>query len=282
MFHSLCIGRRDEESANSASTFTRWPWGYAAPRYVVYLLSDSTTHGRARSFTHRFCWPRSASLCRPAAGESASTGVLPKIQGGGDDSRGFVDGSGPTDTSPWRVNYYRPGTGWAPQVWKQFDAVATRRDFARMKELNLNCVRVFLTFGSFYREPGRIDPEGLAKLDQFIELAEAAGIYVHPTGPDHWEGLPEWARGDRIADDECWPPSSCFGRNWLTRYRGRTAVFAYDLLNEPEVRWDSPSLRKKWRAWVTRRYATPAEAAAAWRQSVESVSIQCPTDSGPG
>ena len=22
---------------------------------------------------------------------------------------------------PFGVNYYRPGTGWAPQVWKQFD-----------------------------------------------------------------------------------------------------------------------------------------------------------------
>ena len=39
---------------------------------------------------------------------------------------------------PFGVNYYRPGTGWAPQVWKQFDAEATRKDFARMKELGIN------------------------------------------------------------------------------------------------------------------------------------------------
>src|SRR5262245_2537131 len=41
---------------------------------------------------------------------------------------------------PFGVTYYRPGTGWAPQVWKKFDAEATRRDFARMKELGVNCV----------------------------------------------------------------------------------------------------------------------------------------------
>ena len=43
------------------------------------------------------------------------------------------------------INYFRPGTGWAPQVWKKFDAAATRKDFARMKELGINCVRVFLS-----------------------------------------------------------------------------------------------------------------------------------------
>ena len=92
------------------------------------------------------------------------------------------------------MNYYRPGTGWAPQVWKQFDAEATRKDFARMKELGINCVRVFLTYHSFYTDPGVLKKEGLEKFDQFLGLAEQAGIYVHPTGPDHWEGPPNWGR----------------------------------------------------------------------------------------
>src|SRR5512137_3167818 len=54
---------------------------------------------------------------------------------------------------PFGVNYFRPGTGWAPQVWKKFDAEATRQDFARMKGLGVNCVRVFLSYGSFLTEP---------------------------------------------------------------------------------------------------------------------------------
>ncbi len=64
---------------------------------------------------------------------------------------------------PFGVNYYRPGTSWAPQVWKQFDADATRRDFARIKELGVNCVRVFLSYGAFCTEPGALKPEGLQK-----------------------------------------------------------------------------------------------------------------------
>jgi hypothetical protein len=78
----------------------------------------------------------------------------------------------------WLHADVRPGTGWAPQVWKQFDADATRQDFVRMKELGVNCVRVFLSYGSFLMETNRLMAEGLAKFDQFLEIAEQAGIYV--------------------------------------------------------------------------------------------------------
>ncbi len=106
------------------------------------------------------------------------------------DQKGFV--SGARRFVPFGVTYYRPGTGWAPQVWKTFDAEATRKDFALLKSMGGNCVRVFLTFDSFYRETGVVSEEGLRKFDQFIALAEQTGIYVHPTGPDHWEGRPAW------------------------------------------------------------------------------------------
>src|SRR5512134_2062675 len=93
---------------------------------------------------------------------------------------------------PFGVNYYRPGTGWAPQVWKKFDSEATRKDFALMKQMGVNCVRVFTTFGSFFRDTAGLMTDGLDKFDQFLAIAEQSGIYVHPTGPDHWEGMPNW------------------------------------------------------------------------------------------
>jgi endo-1,4-beta-mannosidase len=162
------------------------------------------------------------------------------------------------------VNYFRPGTGWAPQVWKQFDAEATRKDFAKLRALGGNCVRVFLSFGSFYMEPGKLSPDGLAKFDQFLTLAEEAGLYVHPTGPDHWEGLPEWARGDRIADAAVLSALEDFWRLFAARYRGRNVLFAYDLLNEPEVRWDTPAMRERWNAWLAREYGSAEKQGAAW------------------
>jgi hypothetical protein len=188
------------------------------------------------------------------------------------DGRSFATTDG-VPFVPWGVNYYRPGTGWAPQVWQQFDAESTRRDFARLRELGANCVRVFLTFGSFYAERGRLAPEGLEKFDQFLALAEEAGLYVHPTGPDHWEGVPEWARTDRIADERVLEALETFWRLFAARYRGRSVLFAYDLLNEPQVAWDTPALRDKWRAWLAREYVTEEQLATAWQRPGDAVSF---------
>ena len=45
---------------------------------------------------------------------------------------------------PFGVNYFRPDTGWAPQVWKQFDEAATRQDFDRLKALGVRVRRASL------------------------------------------------------------------------------------------------------------------------------------------
>ena len=166
---------------------------------------------------------------------------------------------------PFGVNYFRPDTGWAPQVWKQFDAEATRKDFTRLKKLGVNCVRVFLTYGSFLMETNRLMSEGLAKFDQFLEIAEQAGIYVQPTGPDHWEGFPEWAQTDRYADEVALRAVEEFWKQFAARYRGRSVIFAYDLLNEPAVKWDSPPMREKWNRWLEKKYGDTETLTQAWR-----------------
>lgn len=194
----------------------------------------------------------------------AAEPALPRIRVA-PDGRGFLTAEG-RPFVPFGINYYRPGTGWAPQVWRQFDPEATRRDFVRLRELGGNCVRVFLTYGSLYSQPGVLDEDGLRKLEHFLDLAAAHGLYVHPTGPDHWEGLPEWARGDRITDETVLRVLEDFWRLLASRLRGRTAVFAYDLLNEPEVPWDSPSLRRRWNAWLAARHGDHATLARAWRR----------------
>jgi Cellulase (glycosyl hydrolase family 5) len=190
-----------------------------------------------------------ALLMAVALGADAPPGAdrLPKIHV--DRARhGFADAAG-RPFVPFGVSYYRPGTGWAPQVWKQFDAEATRRDFARLKGQGGNVVRVFISFGSFVKEPDRVDPEGLAKFDRFLDLADEAGLYVHPTGPDHWEGAPAWARGIDSTDERMLKALETFWRTFAGRYRGRTTIWAYDLRNEPAVEWNTPSMRSRWDAW---------------------------------
>jgi len=165
---------------------------------------------------------------------------------------------------PFGVNYFRPGTGWAPQLWKKFDPGLVRQDFQRMHELGVNCVRVFITFGSFFSSPETLDEAGLSKFDEFLKIAERYGIYVHPTGPDHWEGVPEWAKSDRFSDELFLKAQEQFWRLFATRYRGRNIIFAYDLLNEPGVYWDSFHIKKRWASYLRTKYKTQLDLARAW------------------
>ena len=207
-------------------------------------------------------WEKLRGNLRVPAPAGSSPARLPKIRVASD-GRTFatVDG-GPF--VPFGVNYYRPGTGWAPQVWKKFDPAATRADFARMKDLGINCVRVFLSYGSFCMEPGVLQEYGLAKFDQFLTIAEAAGIYVHPTGLDHWEGTAPFAEVDRIADERNLAALESFWKQFAARYRERSVLFAYDLRNEPEVLWDTAPLRVRWNRWLEQHYGTTEAMRQTW------------------
>jgi beta-galactosidase GanA len=132
-----------------------------------------------------------------------------------------------------------------------------------MRELGINCVRVFLSYGSFYSEPGVLKEEGLGKFDQFLSLAEQAGIYVHPTGPDNWEGPPNW-HPYVVGDPRTLQYTEQFWKLFAARYRGRHVIFAYDLRNEPWIDWHSEVMPPQWNAWLEKRYGSVEKLAAAW------------------
>src|SRR5437879_4679551 len=132
---------------------TRCPTPTAPPtrlKWVVELRRVFRRHAGQRMRARMFALVGLLAIAAQAA-EVPSSEIkvtpLPKVRVAAD-GRGLETASGKPFV-PFGLTYYRPGTGWAPQVWKQFDAEATRRDFARMKELGVNCVRVFLSFGSF-------------------------------------------------------------------------------------------------------------------------------------
>ncbi len=167
---------------------------------------------------------------------------------------------------PFGVTYYRPNSGWAPQVWTQFDPAATRWDFAIMKQMGVNCVRVFLSYHSFYSQPGLLNQDGLQKFDQFLAIAEAAGIYVQPTGPDTWEGWPT-NQPVAIEDEDTVRDLAQFWKLFATRYRGRSVIFAYELKNEPSVPWRSDILQKRWNIWLEHKYASAWALTNAWKMT---------------
>jgi len=143
-----------------------------------------------------------------------------------------------------------------------------------MKSLGVNCVRVFLSFGSFYQTPGELEQDGLRKFDQFLAVAEAAGIYVHPTGPDHWEGPPKWSPV-AVADEPTVSALESFWKLFAARYRGRNVIFGYDLRNEPEVGWNT-NMQPRWNDWLRKKYGSQEKLALAWGGTNE-----CPLGSMP-
>ena len=210
-------------------------------------------------------------------------GKLPKVLIA-EDGRSFQTEDGKPFV-PFGVNYFRPGTGWSPQIWKTFDEAAFRADFALMKETGVNCVRVFLTYGSFMTEKGKVNPEGLAIFDKFLEIAEDYGIYIHPAGPDHWEGtgyLGEFTKvQERYTDDEILEMTLLFWKEFATRYKGRNVIFAYDLLNEPEIPWYVPSMKPKWNLWLKNQYHSAENLAQKRNISLEKINWgneEAPTD----
>ncbi len=175
------------------------------------------------------------------------------------DHRGFVARGGRPFT-PCGCAYFRPNTGWAPQIWKKFDVAATRRDLLLLKAHHFNVVRLFLASNAFYPKPGALNGASVDKLDQFLDSAAAAGIYVQICGLDRWEGTPKWQLADAFTQEDALAARTEFWAALAARYRGNNAIFAYELGNEPAVAWNTPGMRTAWNQW--RHAPTPIPAAA--------------------
>ena len=199
-------------------------------------------------------------LCLVSTGKLApAEAEFVRVAPGG---RGFVVGDKPW--LPFGCNYYDPHVGWAPKLWREFDPVRVEKHFRVMKDLGVDVVRIFLTAQSFFPNPPEIEPSALKKWDALLDIARRHGIRVHPTGPDHWEGVPDWRRGDIFTDPEALKAQVAFWKSFCARYRGEPAIFAYDLLNEPHVRWDGPGMEALWRKWLRDRHGTIDGLRRAW------------------
>jgi len=172
---------------------------------------------------------------------------------------------------PFGCNYFDPHVGWAPKLWREFDAARVQEHFRVMRELGVNVVRVFLTAQSFFPNPPELEPEALEKFDTLLANARRHGIRVHPTGPDHWEGNPPWRRTDIFADPKAIEAQVAFWKAFAARYRDEPTIFAYDLLNEPHVRWQGAAMEAGWRTWLREQYATVEALRDAWQAEAEGI-----------
>ena len=170
------------------------------------------------------------------------------------------------------VNYFGPHTGWAPKIWQRFDPQAVGGHLKLIRQQGFNTIRVFLTLESFHREAGQVHEEGVAKFRQLLGLCRELGIRVVPSGPDHWEGVPQWIKGrDMFADEEIVRATESWWASFAALVKDDPTILAWDLLNEPAIRWDTPAMKTRWNQWLRTKYGSVEAIAAAHGQSREQV-----------
>ena len=170
------------------------------------------------------------------------------------------------------VNYFSPHVGWAPKLWQEFDEKIIAQHLDLIRQQGFNTIRVFLSFDAFHREPGVVRADGEAKFRKLLEMCRARGIRVIPAGPDHWEGVPAWRRNeDRFADENILRADETWWSAFASRFKDDPTILAWDLYNEPAIRWGTSAMRPKWNDWLRREYGTEAKIASAWAMSPDRV-----------
>lgn len=180
------------------------------------------------------------------------------------DGQGFAERDSGRSYIPFGTNYYDPHTGWAPKIWRQFDAEKVREHFRLMSKIGINCARVFLTAASFQPNAKTVDEQSLKKLDMLIKIARETGIRLILTGPDHWEGSPSYWRPDRFSGEKALRALEQFWKNVGQRYKGEPTIFAWDLLNEPHLPWFAKGWDHRWNTWLKKTYRNRDSLKIAW------------------
>lgn len=142
---------------------------------------------------------------------------------------------------PWGFNYDRSVIDGRDVLLE--DVLRERpekiaRDFAAMRRMGGNVVRVFLATGEFLQGPDRVNGEALERLDIVLRAARDSGLRLILTGLANIrpQSAPAWMQE---ADDETMERAEIlFWKTIARRCRFEPAVFAYDLQNEPAVPWN--------------------------------------------
>lgn len=121
------------------------------------------------------------------------------------------------------------------------------QDFAEMKQLGANVVRIHLQFGKFMRGPNEPNRKSLDRLGKLLDLAEKTGLYLDLTGLACYRksDVPTWH--DRLSEEARWRAQAAFWEAVSARCAGSPAIFCYDLMNEPVV----PAGRMEPGSWLT-------------------------------
>ncbi|HEY7159116.1 MAG TPA: cellulase family glycosylhydrolase [Gemmataceae bacterium] len=169
----------------------------------------------------------------------------------GKDKRSFVLAKSGRRFVPWGFNYDRDARSRLLEDYWFDEWRKVEKDFAAMKKLGANVVRVHLQFGRFMDAADEANDKSLKQLERLVTLAERNGLYLDLTGLGcyHKKDVPGWY--DALAEKERWAAQAHFWQAVAGRCAGSPAVFCYDLMNEPVV----PGGKRKAGDWLGPEWA---------------------------
>jgi hypothetical protein len=162
------------------------------------------------------------------------------------DGAGFVLEPSGARWTAWGFNYDHDAAGRLLEDYWESEWATVEEDFAEMKALGANVIRIHLQLGRFMRAPDAPDPTALARLGTLLTLAGRTGLYLDLTGLGcyHKRDIPPWY--DALPEAERWAVQARFWEAVAKTCAGHPAVYCYDLMNEPIL----PGAKKVESEWL--------------------------------
>lgn len=153
----------------------------------------------------------------------------------GKDGRSFAFESSGKPFMPRGFNYDRDSSGRMIEDYWETEWPTVRKDFAEMKALGANVVRIHLQFGRFMLSPDKPNAKALDRLERLVTHAESLGLYLDVTGLACYkkETIPDWY--DKLSEKDRWRAQAAFWEAVAKKCADHPGVFCYDIMNEPVV-----------------------------------------------
>lgn len=161
------------------------------------------------------------------------------------DGRHFVRTGSGAEFRPWGFNYDHDAANRLLETYWNDEWSAVAGDFAEMKQLGANTVRLHLQVSRFMKSAHETNRASLLQLARLVKLAEHTGLYLDLTGLGCYDrqDVPKWYH--KLNETQRWAVQARFWTAVAEVCRSSPAVFCYDLMNEPIVTED-----KKTRDWT--------------------------------
>jgi hypothetical protein len=165
---------------------------------------------------------------------SAPAASLPPLKISAD-RRAFVSGDKAELFRPRGFNYDRDYKMRLLEDYWDSDWETVVGDFREMKALGANVVRIHFQLAKFMDSPTKANRHSIQQLKKLLRLAEETGLYLDLTGLACYRkaDVPAWFA---ILDEQKrWETQANFWSAIAKASAHSSAVFCYDLINEPVV-----------------------------------------------